>query len=169
MALADYYCGNEAEFCNIMNEEAKKLGCASTHYLNSHGLHEKEHYTSAYDQYIVLRECLEYELFRTIAGLSQYEFSYMTADGNYNTMSVSTTNRFKNGLYALPSGMSIIGGKTGNTYAAGACLIQCVENSEGKQFIIGVFGAKNYDSLYRQMQYLMNKQVKADERVEISG
>ena len=84
-------------------------------------------------------------------------------------MTVSTTNRFKKGMYALPSGVTIMGGKTGNTYSAGACLIQCIQNSEGKEFIIGVFGARNYDSLYHQMQYLINKQVKPEERIEVEG
>lgn len=156
-ALADYYSGSNSEFCKIMNEEAEKLGCIGTHYTNPHGLHDEDHYTTAYDEYVILSKCLEYELFRDITQCSTVEISYLNAEGQPQTMSVVTTNSFKLGEYAVPEGMTIIGGKTGNTYAAGACLIQAVKTSDGKEYIIGFFGAENNDYLYEQMSYEMNK------------
>lgn len=156
-ALADYYSNDIPTFCNLMNEEAERLGCIGTHYTNPHGLHDDNHYTTAYDEYVILRYCLDYDLFRDIAQSTEYEFSYEDAAGQIKTMSVVTTNKFKLGQYEMPQGMSIIGGKTGNTFAAGPCLIQSVSNADGEEFIIGIFGGGNNDKLYRQMQYMMNK------------
>ena len=156
-ALADYYSGSNSEFCKIMNEEALKLGCIGTHYTNPHGLHDEDHYTTAYAEYVILSKCLEYELFREITQNATVEISYLNAEGQPQTMSVVTTNSFKLGEYAIPEGMTIIGGKTGNTYAAGACLIQAVKTSDEKEYIIGFFGAENNDYLYEQMSYEMYK------------
>ena len=75
-ALADYLCGGDAAFAEKMNEEAKKLGCSGTHFTNPHGLHDKNHYTTAYDQYMILRHLMDYELFVTISSTVDYEFTY---------------------------------------------------------------------------------------------
>ncbi len=153
-ALADYLSGSDAEFATLMNEEAKKLGCTGTHFTNPHGLHDVNHYTTAYDQYMILRHLMDYEMFVTISSTVDYEFTYTNAAGEYLTMPVTTTNKFKKGVYSLPEGVSIVGAKTGNTYAAGTCLIQCVETSDGTRYIIAVFGAEDQQSLYEQHQYL---------------
>ena len=157
VALADYYSGSESEFCNVLNQEAKNIGCLGTHYVNAHGLHSESHYTTAYDQYIVLRNLMEYDIFQTISQTVDYEFTYLNAAGEYVSMPVSTTNRFKTGAYSLPEGTTILGAKTGNTYAAGSCLIQCIETSDGTQYIIGIFGEPDNQSLYEQHQYLIQK------------
>ena len=46
-----------------MNEEAKKIGATDTHFVNSHGLHDPDHYTTAYDMYLIMKECVQYEEF----------------------------------------------------------------------------------------------------------
>jgi len=156
-ALADYLCQDETKFCELMNEKAIKLGCIETHYTNPHGLHDTNHYTSAYDEYVILKKCLEYDVFRKISELSEYDFSYKTGEGGFRNLTVKTTNKYKLGIYEIPEGISIIAGKTGNTYAAGPCLIQCVKNKNNEEFIIAIFGAKDNKDLYTQMSYMMKK------------
>lgn len=156
-ALAEYLSGTEADFCTLLTEEAKKLGCNTTNYTNPHGLHDENHYTSAYDMYILLRACMEFEIFREISKTVDYQFSHLNAAGEYEEISFSTTNRFKLGVVTTPEGITILGGKTGNTFAAGSCLIQYITDAEGKEYIVGIFGATGSDSLYQQMTYLMEK------------
>lgn len=158
-ALAEYISGDEASFCELLNSEAKKLGCNMTNYTNPHGLHDENHYTSAYDVYIVLRACMESDFFREISQTSDYEFSHLNAEGEYVKVSFSTTNKFRTGLYTLPAGITILGGKTGTTYSAGCCLVQYITDASGKEYIVGIFGAESTDSLYNQMIYLMEKLV----------
>jgi D-alanyl-D-alanine carboxypeptidase (penicillin-binding protein 5/6) len=156
-ALAQYISGSDDAFSELMNEEAKKLGCNNTHYTNPHGLHDENHYTCAYDVYIVLEACMQYDLFRTISETVDYEFTHKTADGSYATKSFSTTNKFKLGNYELPAGITILGGKTGNTYAAGTNLIMVISNEAGEEYVVGLFGEADSESLYTQMTYLINK------------
>lgn len=168
-ALAEYISGDETSFSVFMNEELKKLGCNSTNFTNGHGLHNDNHYTSAYDVYIVLSKCMEYDIFKEICQTMDYEFSHLNAQGEYTNVSFSTTNRFKLGLYPVPEGITILGGKTGNTYAAGSCLVQYISDANGKEYIVGIFGAENTDSLYTQMTYLMNSISFADENTAQTG
>ncbi|MDD6102967.1 MAG: serine hydrolase [Clostridiales bacterium] len=157
VALADYISGGEDKFCELMNEEAKKLGLSGTHFTNSHGLHDTEHYTTAYDMYILLNKCMENEMFRKVSQTVDYEFSIRHENGEYTNKSLSTTNRFKKGLCEVPEGLTILGGKTGNTLAAGPCLIQYFSDSDGNEYIAAIFGAENIPVLYEKMTYLMNK------------
>ncbi len=156
-ALAEYLSGTEADFCALLTQEAKKLGCNMTNYTNPHGLHDENHYTSAYDMYILMRECMEFEIFREISQTVDYQFSHLNAQGEYTNVSFRTTNRFKLGAFEVPAGITILGGKTGTTYSAGSCLIQYISDAEGKEYILAVFGATSSDSLYEQMTYLMDK------------
>ncbi len=162
VALAKYLCGSEEAFCEKLNEEAKNLGCNGTNFTNPHGLHDKSHYTTVYDMYIILRACMNYETFRNISKVVDYEITYQDIEGKTVTKSFSTTNRFKLGKHKLPDGVTILGGKTGNTYAAGACLIQQISTASGKEYIVGVFGAQSVDLLYDQMYYLIDKVASID-------
>lgn len=157
VALAEYISGDVETFCDLMNNEAKRMGCNNTHYVNPHGLHNEDHYTCAYDVYIILSSCMEYDIFREITQTDDYEFSHLNAQGEYETVSFSTTNKFKTGRYPLPEGITILATKTGTTYSAGSCLVQYISDAEGNEYIAGIWGTQSSDSLYSQMTYLMEK------------
>ena len=63
-ALAVHIGGSIDGFSEMMNAEAKRLGCVDTHFVNPSGLHDNDHYTSAYDLYLIFNECLKYEEFK---------------------------------------------------------------------------------------------------------
>lgn len=157
VAISEYIAGSEAAFVEKMNEEAHKIGLSDTHFTNPHGLHDKEHYTSAYDMYILFNKCMEFEHFRRVTQVLDYEVSIRQADGEYRIFSLSSTNQFKLGRYEVPEGLTILGGKTGNTVAAGPCLIQYFSDMDGNEYIAALFGAKTAGDLYNQMQYYMCK------------
>jgi len=61
VALAEHLMGNESNFVKRMNERAKELGMQNTNFINSHGLHDDNHYTTANDIAIMTRELLKHE------------------------------------------------------------------------------------------------------------
>ena len=66
IALAEYISGSEAAFVQLMNEKAKKLKMDQTHFCDSTGLHDPEHYSTVHDMAVLLKYCLKNETFREI-------------------------------------------------------------------------------------------------------
>ena len=64
--------GSVEAFLGEMNDRAQELGCRDTHFANTHGLTNEQHWTTAYDLYLIYRECMKHELFRQLAGTSAY-------------------------------------------------------------------------------------------------
>lgn len=67
-ALAVHDSGTIADFAEKMNERAVQAGAKNTHFNNPSGLHEKNHYTTPYDMCRIMRECIQYDEFKEIAG-----------------------------------------------------------------------------------------------------
>lgn len=65
VAIAEYISGSVEAFAELMNEEAKELGATGTHFVNPHGLHEDDHYTTAYDLYLIFNACIQNDTFKT--------------------------------------------------------------------------------------------------------
>ena len=59
--LAEYTAGSVAGFAELMNEKAAQLGCLNTHFTNASGLEDDNHYTSAYDMCLIMREAIQYD------------------------------------------------------------------------------------------------------------
>ncbi len=71
--VGELIAGSQDAFIEKMNTRAKELGCEHTHFTNPNGLHNKNHFSSAYDMAIITRECLKHEDFRRIAGTKSYQ------------------------------------------------------------------------------------------------
>ncbi len=153
--IAEYISGNEEEFAKLMNEEAKKLGATNTNFVNPHGLTDDNHYTTAYDLYLIFNEAMKYEKFKEIIHMSSYNSTYSDKDGNTKELDFGTTNQYLSGDQATPSAVSIIGGKTGTTNAAGSCLILLSNNTSGEPYISVILQAKDRDALYTEMSTLL--------------
>ena len=155
IAIAEHVSGSEEAFAVLMNEEAKKLGAVDTHFVNSHGLHNREHYTTAYDVYLVMNELIHYSTFLSIISTPKYEVNYTDALGNEMTKTFESTNLYFVGSFKAPDEIEIVGGKTGSTYAAGCCLILFFKDDKGRAYIAEVFHAPTYEALYSKMTELM--------------
>jgi D-alanyl-D-alanine carboxypeptidase (penicillin-binding protein 5/6) len=155
--LADYIAGSESAFVDMMNEKAASLGATNTHFCNPHGLHSEEHYTTAYDLYIIFKEFTSHDLAYVIDSMSSYDFTYIDADGVTQTVNISSTNGFLSGEYNLPDGYSLGSWKSGTTTAAGSCLIiEFVNDSSGRKYIAIVAKAESREALYQAMTSLIN-------------
>lgn len=155
IAVAEHVAGSVDAFVEMMNQEAKRLGAVDTHFVNPHGLHDKEHYTTAYDMYLIINELIHYNKFVSTISLSSCTINYKDAGGNAKTKTLESTNLFFYGTFQVPEGIEIIGGKTGTTNAAGCCLVLYFKDQNGSSYIAEVFGAPTYEALYGKMVELL--------------
>lgn len=155
--LAEYIAGSEKKFASMMNAKARELGATHTHFVNPHGLHDDNHYTTAYDMYLIFKAAVEYEKFVNTISMKTYEMTYENSRGQTVGEYVQTTNHYLLNDYPLPEGVVMYGGKTGTTSAAGSCLILLTENEEGDRFFSIALGADDQEDLYESMTNLLEK------------
>ena len=156
-ALAIYIAGSIENFSDMMNAEAKRLGCVDTNFVNPSGLHDNDHYTSGYDLYLIFNECLKYEEFREVIRQNTYDIKYKDASGEVVEATYKTTNQYFTDDYDYPENIHVLGGKTGTTDQAGCCLILYDSDEKNNGYISLVLGATDYDILYSEMNILLNK------------
>lgn len=155
IAIAEHISGSEEAFVDLMNQEAALLGATSTHFTNSHGLHDPNHYTTAYDMYLIFKACLEYEKFLPMINARSYEGKITNSDGLVRSVSFETTNLFLLDPNMAPEGITVFGGKTGSTSSAGDCLIIYSKSDDNQDYISAVFKAAGKTSLYDQLTTLL--------------
>ena len=73
VAIADSVSGNLNTFVSLMNQRAQQLGLRDTHFMNPHGLLEKEHYSSSHDLAILGKESLSNKLVKAISSTKEYD------------------------------------------------------------------------------------------------
>lgn len=157
IAIAEHIAGSVEEFCNLMNKEALAIGATNSHFVNPHGLPDNDHYVTAYDMYLIMNEAMKYEIFNEIIQMPEYATIYYDKDGNEKDMSLSTTNLFFKGNYNSPDRITVIGGKTGTTNAAGSCLILVTKDTYGNPYISVILRASTRDTLYQEMISLLQE------------
>ena len=155
LIIAEHIGGSIEEFNAMMNKEAKALGATNTNFCNPHGLTEEEHYTTVYDLYLIFNEVIQYERFREIIQLTEYSSVYKDATGTQKTIDVRNTNQYFMGNVEAPETITILGGKTGTTNAAGNCLILYVKDSSGNPYISVILKADKRENLYNDMNRLL--------------
>ena len=156
-AIAVHMAGSTEAFAEKMNETAHALGATDTHFVNPHGLNNEDHYTTAYDLYLIFNEALKYPEFRKIIGTVSYQAQYTDSTGQAKTQEWKNSNQYLNGKSKAPEGVVVIGGKTGTTRAAGSCLILGCQDESGNDYISVVLKAENRDVLYDNMTKIMGK------------
>ena len=137
--LAEAVSGSVADFVARMNARAAALGCADTHFVNPSGLHDDEHYTSAWDVYLITREALGHEAFAAIVARKSYtvpETNVSKARELHSTNYLISTWRAVGYYYADARGV-----KTGSTPEAGYCLVANAVRG-GRELISVVLGAE---------------------------
>jgi D-alanyl-D-alanine carboxypeptidase (penicillin-binding protein 5/6) len=139
VAVAEHLAGTEEAFADVMNTHAAALGMNDSHFVNSHGLPDPNHYTTARDLAIMAKAILafpeEYALY------SEKEFTY-------NNIRQPNRNEL------LWRDSSVDGLKTGYTKEAGYCLVSSAER-EGMRLISVVMGAKSTKARVRETQKLL--------------
>lgn len=156
-AIAVHMAGSEEAFSRMMNEEALKLGATGTQFVNPHGLHNQNHYTTAYDLYLIFNKAMEYPKFREIIAAKEFTASYKNEAGSPVSATWKATNWYMTGEQPMPPGLTASGGKTGTTQAAGNCLIMGSSDSSDGEYISVVLKAAGRPGLYENMSNILNK------------
>ena len=82
--LAETVSGSVDAFVAEMNAKAQALGCANTHFMNPNGLHDPQHYTSAWDMYLITRAAMQYEDFMVICDTANVKIPATKMSGERN-------------------------------------------------------------------------------------
>ncbi|WP_330576611.1 D-alanyl-D-alanine carboxypeptidase family protein [Defluviitalea raffinosedens] len=138
IALAEHIAGSEQNFVRLMNEKAEELGMRHTHFENTTGLHDENHYTTVKEMSIFLREALQNDIFRDIFTT----FRYSTPPTNQHPEGITLTSTIYEKLDSrtIMNG-EILGGKTGYTDEAGLCLASLAKVGQ-QEYILITAGAK---------------------------
>lgn len=161
VAMAEHLAGSESAFVDMMNEKAKKLGMENTHFMNTNGLDEDDHYSSARDVAIMSRELMKHET------IFNYTSIWMdTLRGG--KFQLANTNKLI-GFYDGANGL-----KTGSTSKALCCLSAAAKRND-MQLIAVVLGAPTSAERFASAKslldygfanYAVNTQITAGDEVQ---
>jgi len=141
VALAEHIGGSEAAFANMMNQQASVLGMRNTHFKNSTGLPDSEHYSSAWDLALLTRDLIQ-----------RFPDHYaLYAERSYEYNDIDQPNRNK----LLWRDRTVDGVKTGYTSDAGYCLVASAER-QGMRLISVVMGTASDQARMRESQKLLS-------------
>lgn len=119
LVLADYVGdGDISAFVEKMNAKAAELGCSNTHFVNPHGLHDPDHYSTAIEMATIAKYAMKTQDFMTVTSTVSYtpeRFDQPITNTNY--MMINTAETAK---YYYPN---VKGIKTGYTDEAGKCIV----------------------------------------------
>lgn len=143
IGLADQIAGSEQSFVELMNLKAVELGMNNTHFENTTGLHNENHYTTVKDLSILLSYALQNDTFREIFTSSRH----FTSPTNKHPDGITFYSTMFKGLGSenLMDG-EIIGGKTGYTDEAGLCLASLAEVGQEEYILISAGADGNHYS-----------------------
>lgn len=123
-AVAEHIAGSLDGFADMMNERAKELGCKNTHFVNAHGLHDDNHYTSAYDLALIARAFFQNEFLSKVGNTASHHFE--ATETQPDDFIWRNKHQLITGDIAYKG---IKGGKTGFTSNARQTLVTCAEQN----------------------------------------
>ncbi len=155
--LAEKTSGSIEEFALRMTSRAKELGAKNTNFMNPHGLHDDNHYTTAYDMALIASELVNNEYFLEI----MKDYTYIIGETNITDQVRHLSQDHK--MFNPYKGSStfredVIGGKTGFTDQAGHTLVTMAKQGDTVLIAVLLQGSKltNYDETYKLLDYGFN-------------
>ncbi len=141
VAIAERISGSVADFAVLMNKKAKELGANNTNFVNPHGLHSDEHYSTARDLALIAKYCMQNEMFRKL--VSTYSYSIPATNKQEERPYIRNSNKLINDkgkeYYEFATGI-----KTGYTTKSKHCLVSGAKK-DGMELIAVVLGTdKNF-------------------------
>lgn len=150
--LAEHVAGSQVAFADLMNARAAAIGANSTHFANAHGLHDPNHYTTAYDLALITKEAMQNKIFAHYFGaatqtipatnLNPYERAFM----NYQYMLVDTSEYYE---------PAVTGGKVGYTHEAEHTMSTIAEK-DGRVLICTVMKSPNRGDKFADTKALLD-------------
>ena len=153
IALAEHISGSVEEFVNLMNNKAKELGCLDTHFVNPNGVHDDEHYSTAYDLALIGRYAMKFDDIMRIAMVEQYTLPKTNKYDETNRIFNSTNGLIsQNDEYYYKDATGI---KTGYTDKSGYCIVSSAER-DGLTLLEVVLGSESIKDRYEDCIHLFD-------------
>lgn len=144
LAIANFAGKNDIEhFINMMNDKAKELGAFNTNFTNPNGLHNDNHYTTAYDLALISQYAMKNSVFRQIASSKKYEASSLNTV-LYNKNKVVHQYEYGSGI------------KIGYTKAAGRCLVASAQKDDTEIIIVVLNDNSWFQDSYKVFDWAFN-------------
>lgn len=141
VAIAEHISGSVAEFVKLMNERAKEIGAHNTNFVNPHGLHDQNHYSTAYDLAIITREAMKQEFFREVSKTKLWIAKRDVNHYFYNKNNV---------LWEYEGGDGV---KIGYTRVAGRCLVASATRDEIQLISVVINDGNWFNDCYDMLDY----------------
>lgn len=132
-AVGEYVSGSIEDFVAKMNKRAEELGCTDSHFMNTNGLHDDNHYTSAYDLALISSKFFQNEMLCKIGNTARCHFEPTATQPD--DFYLNNKHRIINGEIPYDG---VLGGKTGYTDEARQTLVTCAEQN-GMKLVCVVF------------------------------
>ena len=150
-ALAEHIAGSSEAFAKLMNERAKQAGATDTHFANPNGLHDDNHYVTAYDMSMIMKAAIQYPVFLDVIHTTEYTIPA----NNKRTEPFQSYQRHKMLFTTGPYyDADVIGGKTGYTDQAGKTLVTYAKR--GNVSLISVVMKSNGDQVFDDTKKLLD-------------
>lgn len=156
IAIAEHIGGSVEGFADMMNQEALAMGATRSHFVNPNGLPDENHYTSVYDLYLIFQNAVQDQTFLDIISTMSYDVVYTDVNGAGVEKTWENTNQYLTGKEKAPEGITVVGGKTGTTGAAGYCLVLYSYNASGQPIVSIVLKADGKSNLYLLMNEMLS-------------
>lgn len=132
-AVGEHIAGSIDGFVELMNERAAELGCTESHFMNTNGLHDEDHYTSAHDLALIAAAFFRNDMLCKIGNTARYEFTATPTQPD--EFILKNKHRMITGEVAYDG---VLGGKTGYTDDSRQTLVTCAERN-GMRLVCVVF------------------------------
>lgn len=135
-------------FACLMNLRAQNLGCVNTHFMNAHGLHDDNHYTTAHDLTIMMANATRNPDFNTVISSATHIFEGTNSHPEDGWLITKNSNNLLSDPWLAATTAegedthitAFIGGKTGTTSMAGTGMTVYCVNENGHELFISVCG-----------------------------
>ena len=146
IVLAEHIAGSVENFAKMMNEKAKEIGCLDTNFVNPNGIHDDNHYSTAYDLSLIGRYAMKFDDIMRIAKVSQYTLpktnKYDKEDRIFNATN-ALIDKNETYYYEYATGL-----KTGYTDKSGSCIVSTAEKN-GVELLEVVLGSESITDRYK--------------------
>ena len=163
--IAKYIAGSEQAFVELMNQKAKQLGLTGTHFVNTHGLHDDDHYTTARDMAAIMRYAMQNALCAKIMSTERYNATgHYLKNGQPATYTFYFTHSYlADALSRYPAyatQVPIVAAKTGLETQAKSCLVSYIVDKSGNAYVCVTAFADNQLSYMEDHAGLYNQYAK---------
>ncbi|MCM1302603.1 MAG: serine hydrolase [Lachnospiraceae bacterium] len=138
LGLAVYVAGSQEAFVDMMNEKLKELGLSeTTHFTNCIGLYDQNHYSTAYDMAVILKEAADNELCRQVLS----EHRYATTSTAAHSEGIDMSNLFLRRIEDRDTHGEVLCAKTGFVDQSLHCAASLAADHSGREYICVTAGA----------------------------